>query len=93
MLKKFTQSTLQMRGLTWSVEARTINYVHHKKIHVHQYTCTEWTWNSTHKYGLPRVQRLRAIHHEIAIIEIPRANLDLLQKPARNKTNQKKSSF
>lgn len=41
------------------------------------HTCTKWTRDPSHKYGLPRVQRLRSIHHKITVIQVPRADLDL----------------
>lgn len=47
-------------------------------------TCTEWTRDASHKDGFPRVQRLRSIHHKIAVVQVPRADLDLsYTKPTR----------
>lgn len=40
-------------------------------------TCTERTRDTSHKYGLPGVQRLRSIHHKITVIQVPWADLDL----------------
>ncbi len=47
-------------------------------------TCTERTRDTSNKDGFPRVQRLRSIHHKIAIVQVPRADLDL----SHTKTNR-----
>lgn len=40
-------------------------------------TCTERARNSSHKDGFPWVKRLRSIHHKVAVIQVPWADLDL----------------
>lgn len=40
-------------------------------------TSTKWTRDTSHKDGLPGVQRLRSIHHKITVIQVPGADLDL----------------
>lgn len=40
-------------------------------------TSTKWTRDTSHKDGLPGVQRLRSIHHKITVVQVPGADLDL----------------
>jgi len=40
-------------------------------------TCTQGTRDTPDKDGLPRVQRLRAVHYKVAVVQVPGPDLDL----------------
>lgn len=42
------------------------------------HTCSKRSWHSSNEDGFPGVQRLRAIHHKITVVQIPWTDLYLI---------------
>ncbi len=40
-------------------------------------TCSEWSRYPSYKDGLPRIERLRPIHHKICVTQVPWSDLNL----------------